>query len=155
MIEPGQQAPDFELPDQDGKPVKLSDLRGRPVVVYFYPKAATPGCTTQACGVRDHHADYGKTDAVVLGISPDPVAKVKKFHDAEGLNFTLLADADHNVTDAYGVWVQKSMYGRTYMGAERTTFIVGADGMVAEVLRKVKPAQHDELVLSALAKLSA
>jgi len=152
MIEPGQQAPDFELPDQDGKPVKLSDLRGRPVVVYFYPKASTPGCTTQACGVRDHHADYEKVDAVVLGISPDPVAKVKKFHDAEGLNFTLLADADHSVTAAYGVWVQKSMYGRSYMGAERTTFIVGADGKVAEVLRKVKPAQHDELVLSALAK---
>jgi thioredoxin-dependent peroxiredoxin len=155
MIEPGEQAPDFELPDQDGRTVKLSDFRGAPVVVYFYPKASTPGCTTQACGVRDHHADYGKAHAVVLGISPDPVAKVKKFHDAEGLNFTLLADADHRVTEAYGVWVQKSMYGKTYMGAERTTFIIGDDGTVAEVLRKVKPAQHDELVLGALSSLGA
>jgi peroxiredoxin Q/BCP len=111
MVEEGNKAPDFEIPDQDGKPVKLSGLRGRPVVVYFYPKASTPGCTTQACGVRDHHADYQQVDAVVLGISPDTVATVKKFHDKEGLNFALLADEGHRVADTYGVWVEKSMYG--------------------------------------------
>jgi peroxiredoxin Q/BCP len=150
VIEPGDEAPDFELPDQDGQPVRLSDLRGRPVVVYFYPKAATPGCTTQACGVRDHRADYAKADAVVLGISPDPVTKVKKFHDKEALNFTLLADEDHAVAETYGVWVEKSMYGKTYKGNERTTFVVDPAGKVAEVLRKVKPAEHDELALAAL-----
>ncbi len=150
MIEPGQQAPDFELPDQDGREVKLSDFRGTPVVVYFYPKADTPGCTTQACGVRDHQADYGAESATVLGISPDPVAKVKKFHEKQALNFPLLADEGHQVADAYGVWAEKSMYGKTYFGNERTTFVVGPDGRVAAVLRKVKPAEHDELVLAAL-----
>jgi peroxiredoxin Q/BCP len=150
MIEPGDDAIDFELPDQDGRVVKLSDFRGQPVVLYFYPKAATPGCTVQACGVRDHQADYAKTGATVLGISPDPVAKVKKFHDKEGLNFALLADQGHHVADAYGVWAEKSMYGKTYFGNERTTFIIDPDGKVAEVLRKVKPAEHDALVLKAL-----
>ena len=154
MIEPGEVAPDFELPDQDGRTVKLSDLRGQPVVLYFYPKAATPGCTVQACGVRDHQADYANAGAVVLGTSPDPVAKVKKFHDKEELNFPLLADEDHAVTERYGVWSQKSMYGKTYMGAERTTFIIDSDGKVAEVLRKVKPGEHDELVLKALERFS-
>lgn len=150
MIEPGEKAPDFELPDQDGNLVNLSGLRGQPVVVYFYPKAATPGCTVQACGVRDHRADYEKAGAVVLGVSPDSVAKVKKFHEQEGLNFLLLADEDHAAAEAYGVWVQKSMYGRTYWGNERTTFVIDGDGRVAQVLRKVKPAEHDELVLEAL-----
>ena len=150
MIEPGEQAPDFELPDQDGEPVKLSALRGKPVVVYFYPKADTPGCTTQACGVRDHEADYAQRGAVVLGISPDPVAKVKKFHDKQGLNFRLLADEGHVVADAYGVWAEKSMYGKTYFGNERTTFVIDAAGKVTSVLRKVKPAEHDEQVLAAL-----
>jgi len=144
------EAPDFELPDQDGRNVKLSDLRGKPVVVYFYPKADTPGCTTQACGVRDHEADYADTGAVVLGVSPDPVAKVKRFHDKQSLNFRLLADEDHAVAERYGVWVQKSMYGRTYWGNERTTFVIDPDGKVVEVLRKVKPAEHDERVLAAL-----
>jgi peroxiredoxin Q/BCP len=153
VIELGEQAPDFKLPDQDGNAVELSQLRGRPVVVYFYPKAATPGCTTQACGVRDHRADYQKAGAVVLGVSPDPLAKVKKFHDKEGLNFPLLADEGHAVADAYGVWVEKSMYGKTYFGNERTTFVIAADGVVAGVLRKVKPAEHDKLVLEALRKL--
>jgi peroxiredoxin Q/BCP len=149
-MEQGQTAPDFELPDQDGGPVRLSGFRGQPVVVYFYPKADTPGCTTQACGVRDHRADYAKAAAVVLGISPDPVSKVRKFHEKHGLNFALLADEDHAVAETYGVWVTKSMYGRTYLGNERTTFIVGPDGKLVEVLRKVKPGEHDELVLKAL-----
>src|SRR3984893_16187838 len=120
MIEQGDQAPDFELPD----------FRGTPVVVYFYPKADTPGCTTQACGVRDHQSDYAVVGATVLGISPDPVAKVKKFHDKQALNFRLLADEDHAVAEAYGVWVQKSMYGRTYKGNERTTFVIDGGGEV-------------------------
>ena len=150
MIEQGSQAPDFELPDQDGRTVKLSDFRGEPVVVYFYPKADTPGCTTQACGVRDHQADYARAGAPVLGISPDPVAKVKRFHDKQSLNFPLLADQDHAVAEAFGVWVEKSMYGRTYFGNERTTFVIDPDGRVVQVLRKVKPAEHDKLVLEAL-----
>jgi peroxiredoxin Q/BCP len=150
MIEQGDEAPDFELPDQDGRAVRLSDFRGQRVVVYFYPKADTPGCTTQACGVRDNHAAYSAAGATVLGISPDSVAKVKKFHDKYALDFPLLADDDHAVADSYGVWVQKSMYGKTYFGNERTTFIVDADGRVAAVLRKVKPAEHDRLVLAAL-----
>jgi peroxiredoxin Q/BCP len=155
MIDQGDVAPDFELPDQDGRAVKLSDFRGQPVVVYFYPKADTPGCTTQACGVRDHRADYAKLGSVVLGISPDPVAKVKKFHDKYDLDFALLADEGHAVADAYGVWAEKSMYGRKYFGNERTTFIVDADGKVAQVLRKVKPAEHDEQVLAALAQVES
>jgi peroxiredoxin Q/BCP len=155
VIDQGDLAPDFELPDEDGNPVKLSELRGQPVVVYFYPKADTPGCTTQACGVRDHRADYAKAGARVLGISPDPVKKVKKFHDKQALDFTLLADEDHAIAEAYGVWVEKSMYGRTYWGNERTTFIIGPDGKVAEVLRKVKPAEHDARVLAALEQLAA
>jgi thioredoxin-dependent peroxiredoxin len=150
MVEQGQQAPDFELPDQDGKPVRLSALRGRRIVLYFYPRADTPGCTTQACGVRDHAEDYDAAGAVVLGVSPDPVAAVKRFHDKQGLNFTLLADEDHAVAEAYGVWVEKSMYGRTYLGNERTTFVLDEEGKVTDVLRKVKPKEHDGLVLGAL-----
>src|SRR3954449_6634721 len=107
MIEPGQTAPDFELPDQDGNAFKLSDLRGRRVVLYFYPKADTPGCTTQACGVRDHAADYEAAGAVVLGVSRDPVAKIARFDDKHALGFPLLSDADHAVAEAYGVWVEK------------------------------------------------
>ena len=154
VIEPSHLAPDFELPDQDGNPVKLSALRGRPVVVYFYPKAATPGCTTQACGVRDHEDHYAAAGAVVLGISPDSPAKLKSFQEKESLNFTLLSDADHATAEAYGVWAKKMMYGRTYFGNERTTFIIDSDGRVAEVLRKVKPAAHDELVLAALERVA-
>jgi peroxiredoxin Q/BCP len=154
MIEQGQKAPDFELPDQDGNPVKLSDLRGQPVVVYFYPKADTPGCTVQACGVRDHRADYAKVGSVVLGISPDPVKKVKKFHEKYDLDFPLLADEGHAVADAYEVWAEKSMYGKTYFGNERTTFVIDAGGKVTTVLRKVKPAEHDDLVLKALHEIA-
>jgi peroxiredoxin Q/BCP len=155
MPQQGDQAPDFELPDQDGNPVKLSELRGQPVVVYFYPKADTPGCTTQACGVRDHRAVYAKVGAVVLGISPDSVAKVKKFHDKQALNFALLADEGHVVADVYGVWVEKSMYGKSYWGVQRATFVVDADGQVAKVIPKVTPKTHDEAVLAALAQLAA
>jgi peroxiredoxin Q/BCP len=150
-LEPGDKAPDFTLPDQSGEPVKLADLRGKAVVLYFYPKADTPGCTTQACGVRDHWEDYSQADAVVLGVSPDPVKKLAKFADKFTLGFPLLADEDHAVAEAYGVWVEKSMYGRTYMGNERTTFVIGPDGVIKDVFRKVKPAEHDALVLGALA----
>jgi peroxiredoxin Q/BCP len=149
-LSPGDQAPDFELPDQDGRLVKLSDFRGQPVVVYFYPKASTPGCTTQACGVRDHKADYEQAGAVVLGISPDPVAKIAKFVDKYDLGFPLLGDEDHAVAESYGVWVEKSMYGRKYMGNERTSFVIDSDGQISSVLRKVKPGDHDERVLTLL-----
>jgi peroxiredoxin Q/BCP len=151
VIEQGERAPDFELPDQDGRPVRLSDFHGQPVVVYFYPTADTPGCTTQACGVRDRRADYDEANAVVLGISPDPVAKVKRFHEKQALDFALLADEGHRVADSYGVWAEKSMYGRKYFGNERTTFVIDSEGVVVQVLRKVKPAEHDERVLGVLA----
>ncbi len=150
MIEPGGEAPDFTLPDQHGNPVTLSSLRGQTVVLYFYPKADTPGCTTQACGVRDRRPEYEHANAVVLGVSPDPVRAVAKFDDKYGLGFTLLADEDHRVCEAYGVWVEKSMYGKKYMGAERSTFVIDPQGKIAEVFRKVKPAEHDDLVLGAL-----
>jgi thioredoxin-dependent peroxiredoxin len=150
VIQPSDQAPDFELPDQDGRAVKLADFRGQRVVLYFYPKADTPGCTTQACGVRDHEADYEAAGAAVLGVSPDSIAKVKRFDEKYALDFPLLADEDHAVAEAYGVWVQKSRYGRTYFGNERTTFIIGDDGRVSDVLRNVKPGEHDEQVLTAL-----
>ncbi len=149
-LAPGDPAPAFTLPDQDGNPVSLSGLRGRTVVLYFYPKADTPGCTTQACGVRDHRPDYEDAGTVVLGVSPDGVKATAKFDQKYGLGFPLLADEDHEVAEDYGVWVQKSMYGRNYTGNERTTFIISADGTIKDVLHKVKPGQHDELVLAAL-----
>jgi peroxiredoxin Q/BCP len=149
-LEPGDTAPDFTLPDQHGNRVTLSDLRGQTVVLYFYPKADTPGCTTQACSVRDHRTDYESAGAVVLGVSPDPVKPIAKFDEKYGLGFPLLSDEDHAVAEAYGVWVEKSMYGRKYMGNERTTFVIGPDGTINEVFRSVKPAEHDGLVLGAL-----
>src|ERR1700684_1245081 len=149
-LEPGDKAPDFTLSDQEGNRVSLAGRRGKPVVLYFYPKADTPGCTTQACGVRDHRADYDAAGAVVLGVSPDAPKKIAKFDDKYELGFALLGDEDHAVAQAYGVWVEKSMYGRTYMGNERTTFVIDADGRITEVLRKVKPAEHDDRVLGAL-----
>ncbi len=155
MIEQGTTAPDFELPDQEGEPVRLSSFRGQPVVLYFYPKANTAGCTTQACGIRDHRADYEAAGAVVLGVSPDPVKAIKKFADKQSLNFRLLADEDHAVCDLYGVWAEKSMYGRTYFGATRSTFIIAPDGTVAQVFPKVSPKTHDDVVLKALDELSA
>ncbi|MGD0197288.1 MAG: thioredoxin-dependent thiol peroxidase [Solirubrobacteraceae bacterium] len=153
MIDEGAVAPDFTLHDQDDRPVTLSALRGKPVVLYFYPKADTPGCTTQACGIRDHRADYAASGAVVLGVSPDPVKAIKRFADKHDLDFKLLADADHSVAEAYGVWAEKSMYGRTYWGNLRTTFVIDADGKVARVLENVKPATHDELVLAELDRI--
>ncbi len=155
MLEAGQPAPDFTLPDQDGNDLTLSDLRGQTVVLYFYPRADTPGCTTQACGVRDRKVDYEAVGARVLGVSPDPVEDVKKFADKFDLDFTLLADADHAVADAYGTWVEKSMYGKKYLGVQRATFLIDADGKIAEVFPKVSPQTHDEVVLDALAELTA
>jgi len=151
-LQVGDTAPDFTIPDQDGNSVALSELRGKPVVLYFYPKADTPGCTTQACGVRDHRSDYANFGATVLGVSPDPVKPIAKFAGKFDLGFTLLSDEDHSVAEAYGVWVEKSMYGRTYMGNERTTFVIDADGKISHIFRKVKPAEHDALVLAALAE---
>ncbi len=150
MVEAGETAPDFTLPNQDGEDVSLAELRGGPVVLYFYPRADTPGCTTQACGVRDHAPDYDAAGATVLGVSPDTVKKVKAFHEKQGLNFDLLADEDHAIAELYGVWVEKNMYGKKYWGNERTTFVIDAGGKVTDVLRKVKPAQHDDQVLAAL-----
>ncbi len=149
----GSPAPDFTLPDQDGNEVSLGDLKGQTVVLYFYPRADTPGCTTQACGVRDRTGDYLDAGARVIGISPDPVAAVRKFADKHSLGFTLLADEDHSVADAYGVWVEKSMYGKKYMGVQRSTFIIGPDGKVAKAFPKVSPKTHDDVVLAALAEL--
>ncbi len=147
----GDEAPDFTLSDQDGNPVHLADLRGKNVVVYFYPKADTPGCTTQACGIRDHRSGYEKANAVVLGVSPDPVSDLAKFADKYGLAFTLLSDEGHQVAEAYGVWVEKNMYGRKYMGNERTSFVIDPEGKIKQIFHKVKPAEHDDLVLGALA----
>jgi peroxiredoxin Q/BCP len=155
MIEPGTGAPDFELPDQDGNPVRLSELRGRRVVLYFYPKADTPGCTTQACGIRDNAADYDAAGAVVLGVSPDPVKKVKRFHDKQSLGFTLLADEQHAVAEQYGVWAEKSMYGRTYFGNLRATFVIDEAGVVRHVIPKASPKTHDDEVLKVLGEMTA
>ena len=155
MLATGDAAPDFTLPDQNGEPTTLSSLRGRTVVLYFHPKASTPGCTTQACGVRDHLPAYEEANAVVLGVSPDPVKKVKKFHDKFDLNFPLLADEDHAVSETYGVWVEKSMYGKTYWGVVRTTFVIDAAGIVRHVIPKVSPKTHDEQVLAVLSELAA
>jgi peroxiredoxin Q/BCP len=153
-IKEGMTAPDFELPDQSGEPVRLSGFRGRKVVLYFYPKANTPGCTTQACGIRDHAGDFADADAVVLGVSPDPVKAVRKFADKQHLNFALLADEDHEVAEAYGVWVEKSMYGKTYWGAKRVTFIIDEQGVVRKAF-KANPETHDADVLEALQELEA
>jgi peroxiredoxin Q/BCP len=155
MLEAGQNAPDFTLPDQDGNELTLSELRGQTVVLYFYPRADTPGCTTQACGVRDRGADYAAAGARVIGVSPDEVIAVKKFADKFDLDFTLLADADHAIADAYGTWGEKSMYGKKYMGVQRATFLIDPEGKIAKVFPKVSPKTHDDVVLAALAELAS
>jgi len=155
VLAEGDKAPDFSLADQNGEQVKLSDLEGETVVLYFYPRADTPGCTAQACGVRDRGADYAKAGARVIGISPDEVKAIDKFAGKYDLDFTLLADADHAVAEKYGTWVEKSMYGKKYMGVQRATFIIGPDGKIAKIFPKVSPKQHDDLVLKALGELAA
>ena len=155
MVAEGEEAPDFRLPDQDGNDVSLSDLRGQPVVLYFYPKAATPGCTTQACGIRDHRADYERSGARVIGVSPDTITAQRKFADKYGLDFTLLADENHEVAELYGVWGEKKMYGKTYMGVTRSTFVIDPDGKIANVFPKVSPKTHDGVVLAALGELAS
>ena len=150
MIEAGVPAPDFELPDQDGELVRLSSLRGGYVVVYFYPKADTPGCTTQACGIRDRRAEYDAAGAVVLGVSPDNPAKLRKFADKYGLDFTLLGDEDHAVADAYGAWGEKSMYGKKYMGIIRSAFLVDEAGKIQEAWPKISPKDTPANLLKSL-----
>ncbi len=154
MIAEGEEAPDFTLDDQHGNPVSLTDLRGGTVVLYFYPRANTSGCTTQACGIRDRKAEYEAAGATVIGVSPDPVAEIARFDPEHGFDFTLLADPDHEVAEAYGTWVEKSMYGKKYMGVQRATFLIGPDGQVEKVFPKVQPKKHDDLVLAALADLA-
>jgi thioredoxin-dependent peroxiredoxin len=146
MIEAGQPAPDFTVPNQDGEPVTLSELRGRHVVLYFYPKAGTPGCTKQACGVRDHSTDYERAGAVVLGVSPDAVEDVRAFAGEYGLPFTLLADEHAEVAKRYGVWTDHT---------ERNTFLIDPEGIVARVFPRVRPDEHDDLLLGALAELTS
>jgi peroxiredoxin Q/BCP len=155
VVAEGDTAPDFTLPDQDGNDVTLSDLRGQPVVLYFYPKADTPGCTTQACGIRDHRADYERAGAKVVGVSPDTVTAQRKFADKNNLDFTLLGDEDHEVAELYGVWGEKKMYGKTYMGVQRATFIIDPEGKVAHVIPKASPKTHDDVVLEALGELAS
>jgi thioredoxin-dependent peroxiredoxin len=155
MLAEGDKAPSFTLPDQNGDKVKLSDFKGQTVVLYFYPKANTSGCTTQACGVRDRKADYKAAGARVIGVSPDEVKAIDKFAGKYDLDFTLLADADHAVAEKYGTWVEKSMYGNKYMGVQRTTFIIDPKGKIARVFPKVQPKKHDDLVLKALGELTA
>lgn len=153
MLEEGDKAPDFTLEDQHGQKVKLSDHRKEMVVLYFYPKANTGGCTTQACSIRDNRADYEKAGATVIGISPDEVKDIDKFATKNDLEFTLVADKDHKVADKYGTWVEKSMYGRKYMGVQRATFIIKG-GKILKVFPKVQPKKHDALVLAALAEIN-
>jgi peroxiredoxin Q/BCP len=150
MVEEGKPAPDFQLTSDTGEAVKLSDFRGSPVVLYFYPKDDTPGCTTQACGIRDVYGELRGRGAVVLGVSPDDEASHAKFKEKYELPFTLLADPRHQVADDYGVWGERKAYGKTYMGIERSTFVIDADGNVAKVMRKVKPDTHADDVLAAL-----
>ncbi len=151
----GDRAPDFELPDQDGNPVRLSDRRGRWVVLYFYPRADTPGCTTQACGIRDHDADYRAAGAEVIGVSPDAPQALRRFADKNDLGFTLLADPGHEAAESYGVWVEKNASGRKSMGVQRATFVIDPDGNVAHVIPKASPKTHDDEVLRALGELRA
>lgn len=146
----GDPAPHFSLPADDGSTVSLSGLAGRRFVLYFYPKDMTSGCTAEACEFRDLAPEYDAAAIRLIGVSPDPVASHARFRDAHGLPFTLLSDPDHAVAEAYGVWVQKSMYGRTYMGIERSTFVIGPDGRIERALYRVRPKGHARSVLEAV-----
>jgi peroxiredoxin Q/BCP len=152
-VEAGTQAPDFTLSTDEGKEVRLSELKGKPVVLYFYPKDDTPGCTKEACAFRDRSAELAEQGAVVFGISPDSVDSHRKFHDKYHLNFPLLADPGHKVAELYGAWRPKTLYGRLINGIQRSTFLIGSDGLVNKVWKKVSVGGHDEEVLAALAKL--
>jgi peroxiredoxin Q/BCP len=151
LVEEGSPAPDFTLTSDSGERVSLSQFRGQPVVLYFYPKDDTPGCTAQACGIRDSYDDFEQRGAVVLGVSPDEESSHVKFKQKYGLPFTLLADPEHEVAEQYGVWGERKYMGKTYMGVERSTFLIDEDGRIAKVMRRVKPDTHAELVLEALA----
>ena len=150
MVEEGSAAPDFELASDEGDSVRLSDLQGRPVVLYFYPRDDTPGCTAQACGIRDAWDAFEERGAVVLGVSPDDEVSHARFKQKYGLPFTLLADTEREVSDLYGVWGERQYRGRTYMGVQRSTFVIDADGTVLKALYGVKPDGHAQLVLDAL-----
>ncbi|KEO81287.1 peroxiredoxin [Tumebacillus flagellatus] len=146
-MEVGQEAPDFTLPASNGENLKLSDLRGKKVVLYFYPKDNTPGCSNQACAFRDQHSAFTDADTVILGVSPDPLKSHDKFISKFELPFLLLADEEHEVAELYGVWKEKNMYGKKYMGIERTTFLIDKDGNIAKVYPKVKVAGHIDQLL--------
>lgn len=148
----GQKVPDFSLVNDKGEQVQLADFRGKYVILYFYPKDMTPGCTTEACDFRDKHDDFSQLNAVVLGVSPDDAQKHTKFIDKHGLPFSLLVDEDHAVAEAYGVWVLKKIYGREYMGIERSTFLIDTEGKLVKVWRKVRVKNHIEEVYAFLAK---
>jgi thioredoxin-dependent peroxiredoxin len=150
MVEEGKPAPDFELTSDGGETVKLSDFRGKQVVLYFYPKDDTPGCTAQACGIRDVYAEFEREGAVVLGVSPDDERSHVKFKEKYSLPFTLLADAGHEVADEYGVWAEKTYAGKTYWGVDRSTFVIDEGGTVKKVMHKVKPDTHADEVLATL-----
>jgi thioredoxin-dependent peroxiredoxin len=150
MVVEGEPAPDFTLVSDAGEEVTLSNFRGQPVVLYFYPKDDTPGCTRQACGIRDEYGEFKKRGAVVLGVSPDDEASHVKFRDKYELPFTLLADSEHEVAETYGVWVEKNFGGKKYMGINRSTFVIDDEGNVAKAMRGVKPDTHAEKVLAAL-----
>ena len=150
MVQEGKPAPEFELKSDAGETVRLSDLRGKPVVLYFYPKDDTPGCTKQACGIRDAWGEFERAGAVVLGVSPDDERSHVKFKEKYQLPFALLADTEHSTAEDYGVWKEKSYAGKTYMGVERSTFVIDAEGNVAKELRNVKPDSHADDVLAAL-----
>jgi thioredoxin-dependent peroxiredoxin len=150
MVEEGKPAPDIELTADSGERVKLSDFRGQPVVLYFYPKDDTPGCTVEACGFRDSYSEFEKRGAVVLGVSPDDEASHVKFKEKYSLPFTLLADPEHEAAERYGVWGEKTFGGKKYWGVKRSTFVIDAGGNVAKVMRNVKPDGHPEQVLAAL-----
>jgi thioredoxin-dependent peroxiredoxin len=151
MPEPGDAAPDFSLTDDHGETVRLSDLRGHRVVLYFYPKDDTPGCTRQACGIRDAWGDLEATGARLYGISADSAASHARFRDKFALPFPLLSDPDRSAIEAYGVWVEKKNYGKTYMGIERSTFLIDEEGKVARVWRRVNPDKHVDILREALA----